>query len=374
MDVLERFLTVFDHEEPDHVPSFVQGMMEGFIEQWARKYDTDEADFEPILTPVKDCTIHVRLGFESSWCGFPGANATVSEAAQDACRRANENLPAEQKAMGYHIDQNGSLRRATILATGRSHGWQVEGVLNTREKWEEFYDGYNVGEVQSNAADIYNQSLEIALRSDFLPIPSVGLLSEPLIGSVGIGGMGRFGRKDPAFFRKILDTIIQPSYAKMAAICESDAPLVIIPDDCAYKGRPIMSPAMYEEFILPYLKHMVDMGHKAGKKVFLHSDGFIEPYYPLFIKIGLDGHQSLEPAAGMDLAHLKEAFGNKLVLIGNIDSSRLLPFGTPEEVTAVVKKTIEDGKPGGGYVFSSCTLENVEVMMQTYKQCRDYTK
>ncbi len=79
MNVIDRFVKTFAHEEPDHVPSFVQGIMEGFIEQWARKYDTDDADIEPILTPLKDCTVHVHLGFESSWCGFPGPGVSVSE-------------------------------------------------------------------------------------------------------------------------------------------------------------------------------------------------------------------------------------------------------------------------------------------------------
>ncbi len=381
MNVIDRFLKTFAHEEPDHVPSFVQGIMEGFIEQWARKYDTDDADIEPILTPLKDCTVHVHLGFESSWCGFPGPSVTVSEIAKKACQRANERLPADQKALGYSIAQNGSLRRTTILPNGRPHGWQVEGTLNTRELWEDFYDGYAVGNMPANSADLFNQSLKEAVKHDFLVIPSTGLLSEPLIGSVGIGGMGRFARKDPAFFRQVLDTLMKPTYAKMAVMCESDAPLIIVPDDCAYKGRPIMSPAMYEAFILPHLKRMVDMAHRVGKKIFLHSDGFIEPYYPLFIKIGLDGHQSLEPAAGMDLKHLKQTYGDMLVLIGNMDCSRLLPYGTSAEVGAVAKKCLEDGKSGGGYVFSpctdltdSCTLENAETMMKVYKEYRVYKK
>jgi uroporphyrinogen decarboxylase len=151
------------------------------------------------------------------------------------------------------------------------------------------------------------------------------------------------------------------------------------PDDCAYKGRPILSPDLYKEFIIPQLKKYVDMAHRAGKLTIFHSDGMVEPYYTAFIEIGLDCHQSLEPVAGNNLAIIKEKWGDKLSFIGNMDSEVLLPFGSTEEVIAVTKATLKAGMPNGGYMFSPCTdltdsckLENVEVMMATYKKYCQY--
>ncbi len=69
------------------------------------------------------------------------------------------------------------------------------------------------------------------------------------------------------------------------------------------------------------------------------------------------------------------------MLIGNMDCSRLLPYGTAAEVVTATRKCLEEGKPSGGFVFSpctdltdACTLENVEAMMHSYKRFREYAK
>ena len=79
--------------------------------------------------------------------------------------------------------------------------------------------------------------------------------------------------------------------------------------------------------------------------------------------------------AGMDLKHLKEEYGDKLCLIGNIDVSQLLPYGTTDEVFTAVKKCITDAAEGGGYMLGACTditnsckLENVLAMIEATKK------
>ncbi|MBD3353660.1 MAG: hypothetical protein GF364_19405, partial [Candidatus Lokiarchaeota archaeon] len=94
---------------------------------------------------------------------------------------------------------------------------------------------------------------------------------------------------------------------------------------------------------------------------------------------GFHGVESLEPMAGMNLKHLKEKYGDKLCLIGNIDVSQLLPYGSREDVIKAVKKCIKDAAEGGGYILSPCTdltdsckLENVETMIAATKKYGKY--
>jgi len=64
-------------------------------------------------------------------------------------------------------------------------------------------------------------------------------------------------------------------------------------------------------------------------------------------------------AAGMDQAWLKRTFGDKLCFWGGgVNTQRTLPFGTPEEVAAEVRRTISVFAPGGGYVFNP--IHNVQ--------------
>ena len=97
------------------------------------------------------------------------------------------------------------------------------------------------------------------------------------------------------------------------------------------------------------------------------------------MEAGFHGVESLEPFAGMDLKHLKETYGDKLCLIGNIDVSGLLPFGTTDDVVEAVKKCIKDAAEGGGYMLSPCTditdsckLDNVLAMMDAAKKYGNY--
>ena len=71
----------------------------------------------------------------------------------------------------------------------------------------------------------------------------------------------------------------------------------------------------------------------------------------------------------MDLGCVKENYGGRFAIIGNIDSSRTLPFGTPEEVAAEARQAIDIAAPGGGYVLASdhslhdgIPVENIQEM------------
>jgi len=103
----------------------------------------------------------------------------------------------------------------------------------------------------------------------------------------------------------------------------------------------------------------------------LHSDGAIAPLIPSLIEMGIDVLNPVQTsAAGMDPAELKRQFGRQLVFWGgSLDCQKTLPYGTPEEVAAEVRRHVELLAPGGGYVFASVhniqagvPPENIEAM------------
>lgn len=378
MNVVDGIITSLKRErEPDRVYSFVQGIMELFSRNFDEKLGDTLDEDNIVILPNKDITIHKALGFDSSWCGSTGPSVTYGDQHPALVQALDEKY--KKINPDYLVTTSGSLVKVHAYGNLIVHNYQVDGLLKTRELWERWHEGVVVGDIADSHVDELNKAIRDGIEHDFLEIPSVGLLMEPLIGTIGIDSIGRFARTDPAFMHKVCNSIMVPQYKKMEFLAKSEAPVLIIPDDCAYKGRPILSPAMYKEFIIPHLAKMIQIAHKKGKLVMMHSDGFIEPYYPLFIEIGLDAHESLEPVAGMNLKYCKEHYGDRLSLVGNIDSSRLLPYGTAAEVAAEVKKCLRDGAPGGGYMFSpctdltdACTVENVLTMMETYKKYRAY--
>jgi len=112
----------------------------------------------------------------------------------------------------------------------------------------------------------------------------------------------------------------------------------------------------------------------------IHTDGKIDELVPHYIEMGLDMLQCLEPAAGVDIVELNKKYGDKIAWNGNIDVSRLLPFGTPQEVRNQSEKIISAIAPSHNLAFGPCTdifaihpVENIEAMYNAAK-AYDYEK
>jgi len=144
------------------------------------------------------------------------------------------------------------------------------------------------------------------------------------------------------------------------------AEVVMLGDDYAYNSGPMMSPAVFKEFIQPRLKRVVEAVHDEGAFCVKHSDGNLWPILDMILSTGVDAINPLEPAAGMDIAAVKKKYGDRVCLIGNIDCGDLLSNGTPRQVEAVVKETIRRAGANGGYILSSSNTIHSSVKPANY--------
>lgn len=154
-------------------------------------------------------------------------------------------------------------------------------------------------------------------------------------------------------------------------------PIAFIGEDIAHKTGTIFSPAMLEEEFFPRLKILVDLFHKKGIKVVYHSDGNLMQVLDQIIATGADGLHPVEPMAGMELTRVRELCPARMVLIGNLDCSQLLPFGTKKEIEEGVKKIVDLAKSTGNIIFSSSSelhdeipLENIIWMFEYFEKYR----
>lgn len=158
---------------------------------------------------------------------------------------------------------------------------------------------------------------------------------------------------DPEFVHEIAKLTFEYNVQMLDLLVEAGLDVLIIEDDIADKNFPLIAPDQFREFINPYNRRLVEMGHERGLKVIRHSDGNLWPLLDTLLDTGYDGLNPLEPQAGMDLKRVKEYCGDRLCLLGNIDCVDLLPNGTTAEVEASVKQAIDDAGQGGGLVICS---------------------
>jgi len=151
--------------------------------------------------------------------------------------------------------------------------------------------------------------------------------------------------------------------------------------DWAYNAGPFLSPLYMEELLAPQVRAIAKICHEHGRFFVKHTDGNIMPIVDLFCAgMDIDVFQSVQPRAGMDLSLLKERYGNKLTLMGNVDCGIVLQSGTEEEIFEDTKRAIEQGGKDGGFILSSDNSiysaippENYLVMLKAAKQYGNYS-
>lgn len=126
-------------------------------------------------------------------------------------------------------------------------------------------------------------------------------------------------------------------------------------DDYGMQTGPLISPALFKKYIKPRDTKFLDfVRQRTDAKIFWHSCGSIYPFINDLIEVGVDILNPVQPlAANMNHARLKKEFGSKLCFHGGLDIQRVLPRGTPDEVTEATRGVLKDLAPGGGYIFAS---------------------
>ncbi len=144
--------------------------------------------------------------------------------------------------------------------------------------------------------------------------------------------------------------------------------------DYCFNDNPFLSPAMFDEFVTPYLVQLVAGYREMGFYVIKHTDGNIMPILNSLVSANPHALHSIDPQGGVDLAEVKRLVGDQVCLIGNVNCA-LLQTGTDDEASADVRRALAQGMPGGGYVFgtSNCvytgmSLERYDLMLDIWRK------
>ncbi|HOJ33432.1 MAG TPA: uroporphyrinogen decarboxylase family protein [Candidatus Hydrogenedentes bacterium] len=126
-------------------------------------------------------------------------------------------------------------------------------------------------------------------------------------------------------------------------------------DDVAGQRGLIMSPQQWRDLIKPHLQRVVQEGKRRGLPVAYHCCGALREIIPDLIEIGVDVLNPVQCLCpGMDPVELKREFGKQLTFMGGVDTQRLLPEATAEEVRRATMELVEKmTSDGGGYILAA---------------------
>ncbi len=126
---------------------------------------------------------------------------------------------------------------------------------------------------------------------------------------------------------------------------------VWVVDDMAFNTGAILPPETFREYIFPWYTRMAQMCHDNGLLMFMHSDGDLTSLMEDIIGAGVDLLHPIDPSC-MDIVALKQQYGDRIALAGNI-SNEMLCNASRAEIGEEVKRLLRHCGPGGGYCIGS---------------------
>jgi len=148
--------------------------------------------------------------------------------------------------------------------------------------------------------------------------------------------------------------------------------------DYCFNTGPFLSPSMFGDFVTPYLARLTQAYRDLGFHVIKHTDGNIMPILDQLVQTNPHALHSLDPQGGVDIAVVKRLVGDRVCLIGNVNCAKL-DTGTDDEVIASARYALQQGIPGGGYIFSTSNciytgmrLSRYELMLKVWREEGDY--
>jgi uroporphyrinogen decarboxylase len=119
---------------------------------------------------------------------------------------------------------------------------------------------------------------------------------------------------------------------------------------------PILNPALFRQWDQPVLAAVARVCRELDVPLHIHLHGHTVVLMDDLIDAGVSlVCPLLPPPQGdvSDLASVKQRFGDRIALKGNVDPLTVLLHGTPADVERAVERCIGDSAAGGGFILGT---------------------
>ena len=348
----ERFLAALAHERVDRLP-YADSLWGGTAEKYVREGHLKESE---------DHTTHFDMSLRSG--GWLNSVADLDFTAQ-TIEETDETI--------LTLDGNGAKLRHWKHKSGTPE--HVDFTVQDRSGWEEHAKPHLLGVDRRRIPfESYREQKLLAAEEERLFCWSGVAPFEQMHPVCGHEYMLMGMALDPDWVKDMVATYVNMTIAHLEVLFQEEG----LPDafwfyeDMGFKEKPFMSPAMYEQIIQPGHARLFDYAHANGRKVIIHSCGFVEPLVPGMVAAGMDCLQAMEVKAGMDMPRIAREFGDRISFCGNIDirivaSNDLAALD--EELNRKIKPVL---RMGGGYILHSDHSIPPDVEYDTLKYFFDH--
>lgn len=176
---------------------------------------------------------------------------------------------------------------------------------------------------------------------------------------------------DKDFAINIADLVFNYMYGIIDAISYTDIDIIRIDDDAGTQNALLISPVLWREIFKPRYASLIDLAHSRGKKIWIHSCGYIDDIISDYIEIGLDVIELLQPDI-LGIENIGRKYGGKITFCCSVDHQRKALQGTREEIFEYVKRLYDNlGVYGGGFIGFIEYYESLGMTEDNYRHIRN---
>lgn len=168
----------------------------------------------------------------------------------------------------------------------------------------------------------------------------------------------------PDLMHRINSDLVEWQLRAIEAITSICTPVFMtFAEDLSYNHGPMLSRAMFDEFLAPYYRRIIPVLKRHGILVVIDTDGNVSEPADWFVDLGVDGILPLERQAGVDAAQLRRAHPG-LRMIGHFD--KLVMHRGEAAIRAEFERLLPIAA-GGGLVISCDHQTPPGVSYEDYK-------
>ncbi|MFH1969854.1 MAG: uroporphyrinogen decarboxylase family protein [Verrucomicrobiota bacterium] len=217
-----------------------------------------------------------------------------------------------------------------------------------------------------------------------LVTPFLGDLFTSFLGTVREGGMAQtiFDLIDePEYCARLHARYIEYLSVRARRILERTKAQALFIHG-GYSGLPMINCEIFRQWDAPVLAAVSVVCREFHTPLHLHQHGYVVPIMDDLIAAGVSlVCPLLPPPQGdvHDLASVKQRFGHRLALKGNVDPFAVLLHGTAADVERAVERCIRDAAAGGGFILGTADstivgtpFENIHAFVEAGKKYGRY--
>lgn len=314
----ERYIRLFKGEPVDRAPfNLIMGPSRQAMERWvtegldAEIVKDDPGSYSRVSRQVRD-----MFGFDTSRGYILPVHAFVWPEYREEVIEETDEYAYQRTKWGSVKRGRKDVGRMLLQETPPVTGW---------ESWEPFKERLRA-DTPGRLPNNWDQVCEGAKRTD-LPVYTgdlpIGFFGGPreLAGTEGFCTMFY---DSPDLVNDMLDTFCN-LWIEFYAKVYQDAPFdyFFIWEDMCYKNGPLISPAIFREFLLPRYKRLTSALKSYGcKLIMVDSDGDTRKLVPLWMEGGVDITFPWETQYGLDIRTVRREYPH-VGIIGGINKSAL---------------------------------------------------